>query len=113
MIYGAWGALGAVRVAWGIPPRAACSRWDHTDLPGDAEMHSSAMRGDGFGGDPRGLAAAKGAPNPRREVAAVAAAGQAQHHDCALARTQWPGPPGRETNFRSAPEGLFWTLCSA
>lgn len=53
--------------------------------------------GVGFGQIPRGWEQRGGpcTPSPGREAAATAAAGQAQHHGCALARTQWPGPPGR------------------
>lgn len=115
--YGALVSLGAASGAWGILRRAAWGSRSHPDPPGDSEMRGSAAPGGGFWGRSRRDGSSKGgpcAPNPRRDPAAVVtAAGQAQRHGCALARTQWPGPPGRETNFRSAPEGLFWTLCSA
>lgn len=100
----------------GYPTKSSlCSR----EPPGSAQRlgdaHLSCTQGWVWGRSQRDGSSKGGprTPNPRSEVPAVAAARQAQRRGCALARTQRPGPPGRETNFRSAPEGLFWTLCSA
>lgn len=99
----------------GHPPRNSLQPQESQRSDRDSEMHDSVTPKGGVSGDMGGIGPAKRAlhPSPQREVAMVAAARQAQHHGCALARTQYLGPPERETNFRSAPEGLFWTLCSA